>query len=271
MSEKTIEALFEFLKITGLKIIAVILLLTIGFKLIKLLVRGLKNGKGFCHLDEGVQSFTLGFVSIGLKIIVIITAAGILGLPMTSFITVLGPAGIAIGLALQGSLSNIAGGIIILAFKPFKTGDFISVSDVQGTVREIGIFYTKLRTPDNKTVVMPNGTISAQTLTNISENNIRRIDMTFTAGYECDTKKVKSVLLETAKKHPLVLNEPEPFAGVSSHGENAVKYVLWAWCKCEDYLTALYDLEESVKDEFDKNGISIPYPQLDVNVKNINS
>lgn len=266
MNERMLSSLIEFLKSFGIKLIAVAAILIIGFKLTNMLAKLIKKGKGLPHLDAGVKTFAASFTNITLKILVVISAAGILGLPMTSFITILGSAGIAVGLALQGSLSNIAGGLILLVFKPFKVGDFISTTDISGTVSEIGIFYTKVTSIDNKIFVIPNGNIAGQTLTNYNANPIRRIDLQFCAGYECDIQKVKSVLLETAENHPLVLKNPAPFAGVWSHDDSAVRYELRIWCKSEEYWDLYFDMEEKIKTAFDKNSISIPYQQIDINI-----
>ena len=179
-------------------------------------------------------------------------------------IAVIGSCGLAVGLALQGSLSNIAGGFIILVLKPFSVGDFITSGDIAGTVEEISIFHTKVLTVDNRRIIVPNSTISNATLTNVSALKERRVDLTFTAAYENDIDTVERVLTEACLNHELVLKEPEPFARLSAHKDCALEYTVRAWCKAEDYWTVYFDLIKDVKKAFDKNGISIPYPQLDV-------
>lgn len=212
-------------------------------------------------------SFLNSFLSIALKALVIITVAGILGIPMTSFITILGSMAVAIGLSLQGSLSNIAGGLIILLFKPFAIGEYIAVDGVEGTVSEIGLYYTHLKTADNQKVVVPNAVASNNTLVNVTHQTTRRIDLHFTVAYDADIATVKDILLGIADAHPKILKTPaEPMARLSEHGESALVFVLRCWCNSEDYWDVRFDLLEQVKEAFDKREIGIPYPQLDVHL-----
>lgn len=249
------------------KLIFGAIVLTVGFKLSKLLLKLFTKGKVFNNLDPAVQSFLKSFISIALKVIVIITAAGVVGINMASFITVLGSMAVAIGLSLQGSLSNIAGGLIILIFKPFKIGDFITVGGESGYVSEIGSFYTHLTTIDNRKIIIPNSIVSNDKLINAPQEGKRRIDIDVSVGYDCDIEKVKNILLEIANSHPKVINEPEfPVARILNHGDNALEFTFRSWCKSEDYWNVRFDLLESIKREFDANNISIPYPQLDVHL-----
>ena len=249
------------------KLILGIIVLLVGFKLAKLLVKIITKGKVFNNLDPAVQSFLKSFISIAMKALVIITAAGVIGVNMASFITILGSMAVAIGLSLQGSLSNIAGGLIILIFKPFKIGDFITVGGESGVVTEIGIFYTHLTTGDNCKVIIPNSVVSNDKLINASEQDKRRVDINVTVGYERGIKKVKEILLGIANSHPKVITEPAvPMARLANHGDNALEFAFRSWCKAEDYWDVKFDMLESIKSEFDKNNISIPYPQLDVHL-----
>jgi small conductance mechanosensitive channel len=191
-----------------------------------------------------------------------------MGVPMTSIITVVGSCGLAVGLALQGSLANIAGGFVLLVVKPFKVGHFITVGDISGTVTEMGIFNTKLRTIDNRVVIIPNSTISNATVVNLTELPLRRVDLTFTASYGDDTSAVKDAILAVCDRHPLILKDPAPFAKVSGHKDSAIEYTMRAWCKTEDYWDVYFDLFEQVKNTFDDRGITIPFPQVDVHNKN---
>lgn len=267
--EKLLEIIQTF-DLVGIafRLLGAILILILGLKLVAVIVRLISKNKGFLQLDASVQSFLKSFMSIILKAVVAFTAIGTLGIPMTSFITLLGTAGVAVGLALQGGLSNIAGGIIVLLFKPYSIGDFIEYGGSSGTVSDINIFHTKLTTLDNKEVVIPNGSIANGQLTNYSKNPTRRVDLTFSTSYSADIQKVNDILLGLAEKHELTLKDPAPFAALSAHGESALTFVLRVWVKAEDYWTVNFDLLKDVKQAFDENGIEIPYPQLDVHVNN---
>jgi len=260
-------ALVNFATTYAIKIVVSILILLVGFKIIKSIVKAMKKSKALSRLDDGVRTFFTSFTSIALKAFLIISVIGILGFPMTSVITILGSAGVAIGLALQGSLSNIAGGLIVLIFKPFTVGDFISLGDTSGTVDEIGIFYTKLITPDNRKIVFPNSAISNQTIVNVNAKSTRRVDFEFSCGYDDNLEETKKILLDIASNHPLALKTPAPEVHLSKYGDSAISFVVRVWCNTPDYWTINFDINEQVKREFDKNNISIPYPQVDVHIK----
>lgn len=265
---KTVLAkLGEYASTAGLRIVGALLVLFVGFKLCKFILKLMKKSKAFSKLDGGVQTFLFSLLNILLKILIVLTAISILGVPMTNFVALLASAGVAIGASLQGSLSNLAGGIMILAFKPFKVGDFVDTAEGSGTVTEVTILYTILTTPDNRRVVIPNGTISNEAITNYSYYDIRRLDLTFSVAYDSDIKEVKQILLEKATEHTLVLKEPEmPFCRLSAHGESSLDFALRVWVKGSDYWTVNFDLKETVKNEFDARGIKIPYPQMDVHI-----
>lgn len=275
MKEETLQYLIteiiDFCKTFGIKLIAAIAVLAIGFKLVKFLMNRLKKSKGMNMLDKGVQTFMLSCLNIVLKVLLLVTAASIIGLPMTSFITILGTAGVAIGLALQGSLSNIAGGVIILMVRPFAVGHYISTTGASGTVTEIGMFYTKLKTPQGLTVIVPNGDIIADTITNYSLNETRMVDLKFTAGYDDDIDKVKEVMNSVALKIENVLPDPAPDIKVTAHKDSAVEYQFRVWCLSDNYRQVYCDAEEYMKKAFDENSISIPYPQVDVHIKSNDS
>lgn len=266
--ETVLNFLFELVASFGLKLIAALVTLLIGTKLIKYSKKWIKKSPKLDKVDMGVRTFLASFLSITLYIILFISIAMILGIPTTSFITALASCGVAIGLALQGALGNLAGGIMILIFKPFKVGDYISTASTSGTVTNITIMYTILTTPDNKVITIPNGTLTNSVIENYSASDTRRVDLTFTTGYDCDINKVKEVLLDVINKHEKVLKDPEPFARLTNHGDSALVYTARAWCKAEDYWDVNFDLIESVKKEFDANNISIPYPQMDIHIDN---
>lgn len=267
--EKFFNQISDFLINSGLRFLLACLVVFVGFKLIKFLVSRIAKGRGFQKIDPSAQSFLKSFVNITAKILIVITAAAIMGVPMTSMTAVIGSAGLAIGLALQGGLSNLAGGVLLLMFKPFSLGEYIKTADgYEGTVVKIDIFYTTLRMADNTKIVIPNGKLSNEAISDVSHYGTRRVELKLTAGYQNDVDQVLEILKDTAAKHPLVINDPvPPFAALASHGDNALQYVLRVWCNKDDYWTVYYDLCAAIKKEFDNCGIEIPFPQLDVHLK----
>ena len=257
----------EFAVTYGGKLIIALLLLIIGFKLVSVTTRKLVASRALSRLDPSARSLIRSVVSIVCKVLIGIVALSIMGVPMTSIITVVGSCGLAVGLALQGSLANIAGGLVLLVVKPFKVGDFIVTGDNSGTVTEIGIFNTKIQTIDNRVVIIPNAAISNATVTNVTELPLRRVDLTFNAAYGDDIGQVKAALLGVCDRHEKILKDPAPFARVSGHKDSAVEYTLRAWCRTEDYWDVYFDLYEQVKTAFDEKGITIPFPQVDVHEK----
>lgn len=250
----------------GLKLLSAALLLIVGLKLIKWVKKWLRKSPRLDKIDTGVRTFLVSFAGIALYALLFITIAMVLGIPTTSFITALASCGVAIGLALQGALSNFAGGLMILLFKPFKVGDYIETPDAAGTVSDITVVYTVLCTPDNKVITIPNGTLTNSVVQNYSAVETRRVDLTFTTAYDCDIEQVKALLMGVILAHPQVLVDPAPFARLSEHSESALTYTVRVWCKTEDYWNVRFDLLEAVKKEFDQNGIAIPFPQLDVHL-----
>ena len=266
--EKLMEFLFDLLASLGTKLLASLVVFFVGRKLIKLVKKWIKTSHKLEKADAGVRTFFSSFAGIGLNVLLFITIAMILGVPTTSFITALASCGVAIGLALQGALGNLAGGIMILIFKPFGIDDYITTPDAAGTVSKITIMYTVLKTPDNKVITIPNGTLTNSVIENYSAVENRRVDLTFSTSYDCDIDKVKGILLDVVEKNEKVLSDPAPFARLTKHGESALEYTVRVWCKKEDYWDVNFDTVENVKREFDKNGITIPYPQMDIHINN---
>lgn len=262
----TLNLLFTKITDFGTKLIFAIIVLFIGIKLSKWISKLILKAKPIEKLDDGVKKFASNAAKIALYVITVITAAGILGIPYASFVAVIGSAGVAIGLALQGSLSNIASGILILVTKPFRVGDFIEVGDASGVVQEIGFFSTTIVTGDNKVISYPNSSLASSSITNYSAMETRRVDFNFSVGYSSNIDEVKNILLDCANSHKLVLSDPEPFTAMSEYGDSALVFVLRVWCKSEDYWTVMFDLNESVKNCFDESGIEIPYNKIDVNI-----
>ncbi|MBR4778089.1 MAG: mechanosensitive ion channel [Lachnospiraceae bacterium] len=264
------DSVIEYLKQlgtdVGLKIIFGILVLFIGFKIARWVVKMVSKGKAFTKLDKSVQSFLLSFIKIILYSLVVASVAIIWGIPTTSFMTVFTSAGVAIGLALQGALSNFAGGLMILIFKPFKIGDFIENGAVMGTVKDITIIYTILYTVDNKVITIPNGTLTNSNVINYSALPQRRVDIKFSAGYHDDIDKVKSVLMSVAEAHEKVLKDPAPFIRLTAQAASSLDYTFRVWVNGADYWEVYFDMMERVKKAFDENGICIPFQQVDVHM-----
>lgn len=261
-----LDSLLRWLIEFGGKLLTAILVLWIGFKLIKLFMKLLKKSKKFHKIDTGAQTFILSFLSISLKSVIILTAVAILGVPMTNFVAVIGSAGLAIGLALQGSLANLAGGLMILMFHPFRVGNYIVADDVSGTVKEITILYTILDTPDNVRIVVPNGQLSNAVVQNYSVNETRRCEIVLGVSYKSDMKNVLTVLKDMCYACEMVLRDPEPFVRISSYDESQITVKVRVWVKASDYWTVYFDLTEKAKEVFDENEIEIPFPQLDVHI-----
>jgi small conductance mechanosensitive channel len=248
------------------KLLLAILTLIIGFWIIKRIVKVLTKSMEKRDFDNSLKPFIKSLVSVLLKIVLLISVAGMIGIEMTSFVAILGAAGLAVGLALSGTLQNFAGGVMILAFKPFKVGDFIDAQGYMGTVSEIQIFNTILKTPDNKTIIIPNGGLSTSSMTNFSTEPKRRVDWTFGVGYGDDAEKTKAVLRKLIDEDSRILQDPEPFIALSELADSSVNFVVRAWVNAADYWAVFFDMNDKVYKTFDKEGLNIPYPQMDVHV-----
>ena len=251
----------------GITLLKVGVTLLGGYIIIRLILGIVKKFLGKSTLDISLHVFIINSLKAVLWIILIVTVFGVLGIPTSTFVAVLGAGGAAIALALKDSLGNVAGGIIILVTKPFKQGDFIDITEIAGVVEHIDLLYTTLKTFDNKVVRVPNGKITTAVMVNYSTEDTRRVDCKFGIGYEDDIAKAKDVLLAVAESNPDIFADPEPFVGVAGHGDSAVELDMRVWCTNDNYWSVKYFLEENVKIAFDEAGISIPYPQLDVHNK----
>ena len=254
-TEKIMEFLFELFTTLGLKILFAIIVLFVGSKLIKLFKKWIKKSSKLDKLDMGVRTFLSSFLGITLYVVLFISIAMILGIPTTSFVTALASCGVAIGLALQGALGNLAGGIMILIFKPFKVGDYITVGASAGAVSNITIMYTMIKTADNRVITIPNGTLTNSVIENYSATDKRRVDLVFTTGYDCDVDLVKEILLNAAESHEKVLKEPAPIARLVKHTNLISEFTVRAWCESEDYWEVSFDITEAVKKDFNTKGI----------------
>lgn len=268
VADQLVDKLVEFATTTGFKLLAVILIVIIGMKAIKWMKKWIRTSEKLDKIDSSLRSFAVSFLSVVGYALLFVTALMILGVPATSFVAVLTTCAAAIGLALQGSLSNFAGGIMILLFKPFKVGDYIEAAGESGVVSEISVVYTEILTLDNKRITIPNGTLTNSVIENYSSEELRRVDLTFNTSYDCDVETVKRVIKKVIDSNPMALKNPEPFIRLSAHNDSALTYTVRIWCKNADYWDVNFDTIENVKKAFDENGIKIPYNQLDVHVNN---
>lgn len=252
---------------SGVRLIVGLLIISIGFKIIKKVVNKFEHFLEKRDVDVTLRRFLKSFSIGGLKaILVLLVVTLIWDVKLTGLVALFTSAGVAIGLALQGSLSNFAGGFIILLLRPFKVGDYIQAAGYEGTVEQIGVFYTHLLTIDNKVALIPNGTLSNNSLINFSAKENRRVDLIFNVSYENNVIHVREVLKEIIDNHPLISHDPEPFIGIVEHAQNSVNFGVRVWCNKDDYWTIYYDLLEQVKVRFDEENITIPYPQMDLHV-----
>lgn len=248
------------------RVLAALLILFVGFKVARFIARRYDKSKSAAKLNKTVRNFLKNIIKIVLYIAVVILALVVLGFELSVFSAALASIGVTIGLALQGGLSNIAGGVMVVAFKPFELGDYIETPDASGTVTDIGIFYTTLTTPDNKKVVIPNGIVSNSVVTNCSTHETRRIDFDFKISYTASIDDARRVLKACAETDERVLTDPEPKIMIAEHGESSVTIRLRVWVKSDDYWDVNFDMLELVKKTFDDTGIEIPYNQLDVHI-----
>jgi small conductance mechanosensitive channel len=264
--ENLLSRVWELLTIYGLRIVAALVVFVVGRWIAKGLTRGVGRLMERSKVDPTLIKFTGNLTYIVLFTFVIIATLGQLGIHTTSFIAVLGAAGLAIGLALQGSLSNFAAGFLMILFRPFKVGDFIEGAGVAGTVEEIQIFTTKVMTPDNKTVIIPNAKLTGDNIINWTVQGTRRVDMVFGIGYGDDIDKARQVMADIIAKDERILKDPAPTIAVSELADNSVNFVVRPWVKADDYWNVYFDTTENVKKALDAEGISIPFPQRDVHI-----
>jgi len=264
--ENIVAKIWELLTIYGLKVVAAIAVLIVGRWVAKGLTGFTEKIMNKRQVDPTVVSFVANMTYIGLLVFVVLAALGQLGIQTTSFIAVIGAAGLAIGLALQGSLSNFAAGFLMIIFRPFKVGDFIEGAGVAGTVEKIQIFTTQLKTPDNKTIIIPNAKLSGDNIVNFSAKGTRRVDMVFGIGYGDDMDKARKIITDVIDNDPRVLKDPPPKIAVVALGDSSVDFAVRPWVKASDYWDLWFDVTETIKKRFDADGVSIPFPQRDVHL-----
>jgi small conductance mechanosensitive channel len=261
-----IEKMQTLLAEYGLDIIAAILILVIGRYVSKLTAKIIEKAMQKARVDETLAGFTSGLCYMGLMVIVIISALAKIGVPTTSFIAIIGAAGLAIGFALQGSLSNFAAGIILIIFKPFKVGDLVEIGGKIGTVSEIQIFSTIINAPDNVQVIIPNAQVTGAEIMNYTVNGTRRVDLVIGVSYDDDLKKAELVINSVLTEDGRVLAEPEPTVAVSELADSSVNFVVRPWVRSDEYWDVYFDLTGKIKVALDDHGITIPYPQRDLHM-----
>lgn len=252
------------------QLLSALFILIIGIWVIKFLIKGFEKASSKSRMDPSLNKFLGSLIGLSLKLLLIVTVISMLGVETTSFIAVLGAAGLAIGFALQGSLSNFAGGVLVLIFKPFKVGDFIEGAGHAGTVHSIEVLATTLKTPDNKTIIIPNGQLSGGSVINYSTEPTRRVDFVFSISYGDDMKKAKSIVEEIVKSEERILKDPEPFIVIGKLADSSVDIITRVWVNTPDYWDVYFHITETIKEAFDAENISIPFPQMDIHSYKVN-
>ena len=250
----------------ALLIIAGILIIVIGCKLVRGITKKIVKSRMMSRFSTTIRTFLGHTIAVALYIVVCLVGASVIGFDISAFGALIASAGLTIGLALQGGLSNIAGGVTLVGLKPFEVGDYIESNGVSGTVTDIAIFYTTLTTPDNKKIVVPNGALSNSVIINYSANDTRRVDFTFSISYSTDLDLAKKVLLSCAKLDDRILADPAPVVYISEHGDSAISVILRVWTRKENYWDVYFATIEQVKRSFDQLGVEIPFPQMDVHL-----
>ncbi len=259
-----LDSAISFVSIYGFKLIGAILIFYIGKIVAKFITNFSKKAMKKANLDETITKFGANVIYGGLMLFIILAALSQLGVNTNSFIAVLGAAGLAVGLAFQGTLSNLGAGVLLVFFRPFNVGDFIKAAGERGVVEEINLFSTLLRTGDNKQIIIPNSAIIGGNIVNYSKKETRRVDLAFGIGYDDDLKLAKTTLEEIVNADERALKDPAPFVAVSELADSSVNFVVRTWVKSEDYWGVYFDTIEKVKLTFDEKNISIPYPQMDI-------
>jgi small conductance mechanosensitive channel len=261
-----LEKVWEMVTIYGLKVIAAIVIFVVGRWVAKFISNMIRKMMRKADVDQTLRKFVANMAYIALLVFVVLAALSQLGIQTTSFIAVLGAAGLAVGLALQGSLSNFAAGFLMILFRPIRVGDFIEGAGTAGTVEEIAIFTTTLTTPDNKTVIVPNAAMTSDNIVNWTVKGTRRVDMVMGIGYDDDIDKAKQIMADVLAKEPRILTDPAPQIAMVELADSSVNFVVRPWVNASDYWGVHMAVHEAIKKAFDAEGISIPYPQRDVHL-----
>jgi small conductance mechanosensitive channel len=270
IDKNTLESLkdqfIEYIFQVGPDILLALFILIMGIYLIRFIVRMMNKSFGKYHVEPSLATFLKSFSKVMLYALLIVTVATTIGIKTSSFVALIGAAGLAVGLALQGSLANFAGGVVLLVFKPFKADDLVEVGGNVGKVKKIDILYTRILTFDNRVIIMPNGKVAKSDIDNRTMEDMRRIDMKLKFSYDTDLKKAREIVVETMKKHPKVLEEPAPDMWLDEFGEFEMKIAARCWVKPEDWWPTYWEQLEAIKDALDEQGIRIPIPKRDVSL-----
>ena len=264
--EELVNQIRELIFAFGLNILAAIVILIVGIWIAKLIRRMLGKSLQRKEIDKTLVAFLVNLLYFILLTAVVLAALSQLGIETTSFIAVIGAAGLAIGLALQGSLANFASGILLIIFRPFRVDDFVMLADEEGFIEKIHIFTTQIKTFDNRTIIIPNATITSGKIINYTSKEIRRVDLSIGISYGDNIRKALDALTELCRSHPKVLQDPAPFVGVVEYGDSGINLTVRPWCKTDDYWGVFFAISEQMKTALDKNGITIPFPQRDVHL-----
>ncbi len=266
-----LDKITDYLLTHGLNLLfnigKIIIVIVVGLIVISIITKAIKKALDKSKLDDTLKPFLTKLANFALKVILVIIAIEIGGIDASALIAVFATASLAVGLAFQGALANFAGGLIILVFRPYKVGDVVNINGFQGQVTAIEVIATKLTTVDNQEIVIPNGVAANSTITNITVNNLRRVDFTFGVAYESDLKKVKQIITNVVNSHEKVLKDPAPFVRLGEQADSSLNYIVRLWTKTPDYWDVHFDIIEQITDAFNDHGISIPYPQIDLHQK----
>ena len=254
--------------ISIIRVVIALIILFVSFKIINAIGRRIEKRGNKKNADKTIMKTLAYIFKLGMKIVIAICLIGFVGIDTSGLTALVASLGVCIGLAVNGALSNLAGGVMIILTRPFRVDDYIEAQGYAGTVADIHITNTKIITPDNKVIYIPNGALSSGTIVNYSEKDLRRVDVTFSIAYTDDFNKAKEIITDICNNHQLILKDPAPFVRMSEHGASSINVVTRVWVKSEDYWTVKFDLTETVKEKFDENGIEIPFNQLDVHIKN---
>lgn len=252
----------------GSKLLIAVAIMYITFKIVDFVAKKIEKSSEKHNSDKTVMRTVAYIFKLGMKIVIVVCLVGYVGIDTSGLTALVASLGVCVGLAVNGALSNLAGGVLIILTRPFRVDDFIEAQGYSGVVEDIHITNTKLRTGDNKVIYIPNGVLSAGTIVNYSVNDTRRVDTVFTIAYNADYEKAKQILSDIIEAHPLVLKDPAPFVRMSEHAASSINITTRAWVKSADYWTVKFDLLETVKEKFDAEGIEIPFDQVDVHIKN---
>ena len=263
-----LQDILQWLSTSSVKLVLGLVVFVIACKIVNSFTKRLKKRMEKKNVEKTVVSVTYKVLRTGLKLLLSVLLLGFWGIDTSGIGALIASAGVAIGLAMQGSLSNLAGGILIVVLRPFRLGDYIEAQGEEGTVEEISIFYTYLVTPDNKAIMIPNGSLLNGNITNYSTKSVRRVDLLYSVSYGEDFERAKAAILDVISKNEMILKEPAPLVRVKTHGASSIDIVTRVWVESGDYWSVYFQMQEDVKKRFDADGISIPFPQLDVHLDN---